>query len=65
MVMAKLHVICGNCGSNEHLSHKIERNFIDTSDYQEDTVVIVCANCVTWHTLDDSVPLIRPPKEKR
>lgn len=56
MVMAKLHVICGNCGSDEMLTHYIEKDYIDHGDMQEDAVIIRCGNCSTLHTLSDKVP---------
>lgn len=55
MAHAKLHIICGNCGSNEFLSFTIVRDFNDFGDYQTDGVVIHCGNCSTNHSLDDTI----------
>jgi len=46
MVNAKLHIICGNCGSND--------NFSLTND--EGGLAIACGNCATLHFLDSLMP---------
>jgi hypothetical protein len=62
MVMARLHVICGICGSlatndnSEHLSYSIEKDWHDFGEHQKDGVIIKCANCSTIHDLSDTVP---------
>lgn len=55
MAHARLHVICGNCGSNEHMSYTIVHNFHDYGTHQEDGVVLTCGNCATTHDLSDTV----------
>lgn len=53
--MARLHVICGNCGAiatSGLLKHKIEEGDEDCPA----RVAIHCENCSTVHDLDDTVP---------
>lgn len=49
MVSAKLHVICGNCGSNEFLSQHLS----DDGDGMR--VMVCCENCGTLHDLEDAL----------
>lgn len=56
MVMARLHIICGNCGCNDDFEY--------TSDYERDDdgeietrVRIICNNCATIHALEDYATL--------
>jgi RNase P subunit RPR2 len=52
MANARLHVICGNCGSNDDFELKIERNFNDIDGVNfEDETMITCKNCSTIHFL--------------
>ena len=56
MVNAKLHIICGNCGSKEMFEHKIETEIDDESEVENATrqvVYIACKNCHTLHDLDN------------
>lgn len=55
MVMARLHIICGNCGCNDMFSWKIQKDYQDFGDYQKDDVCIYCKNCGTIHTLSDVI----------
>jgi len=55
MAHARLHIICGNCGSNEFMSYRIVRDFHDYGDRQEDGVVLHCGNCSTVHDLEDTI----------
>lgn len=57
MVMAKLHVICGNCGCADLWELTIERDGDDiSSDHEayEDSASLYCGNCSTLHNLKDS-----------
>jgi hypothetical protein len=63
MVRANLHVICGNCGCNDEMSYKIEKDGHDFGDRMEDAVHIFCKNCCTLHDLSDTVK-VDEPKEK-
>jgi len=51
MVMAKLHVICGNCGCNDDWSYDIVKDAQDFGDHFKDDVYIWCGNCSTLHAL--------------
>lgn len=58
MVMARLHIICGNCGCNDDWELRIERDGDDISDAEpafEDAASMVCGNCSTIHNLKDNV----------
>ena len=60
MAMAKLHVICGNCGCNDMMKFHISptgRDITDTEPAFEPAVFIVCGNCTTLHDLSDTVPM--------
>ena len=55
MVMARLHVISGNCGCNDEFEYKYEPEWGDYGDGTfEDEVVIHCKNCCTNHNLSDN-----------
>lgn len=57
MVMARLHIICGNCGSNDEF--EFETSFECSDDVEGDMydeVHIRCNNCGTIHTLSDTIP---------
>lgn len=64
MVMARLHVICGNCGNGDqkemHLDHYFEH--VDDGDDQQLEVTITCRNCATIHTLSNSIQYKESPK---
>ena len=60
MVHARLHIICGNCGSLNNFEWKHIEKFVhvtyeksDTLDYDPATVSISCKNCSTIHDLND------------
>ncbi len=55
MVMAKLHLICGNCGSSNDFEYKNEDHFADAEEtvIQSETT-ITCKNCSTIHWLNDN-----------
>ena len=55
MVRANLHIICGNCGSNEDLSCKVERGGQDMGTHSEDAVYVTCGNCSTVHDIFTTV----------
>lgn len=55
MVMAKLHVICGNCGSDDDFEYKHDEypeNAEETTMQYETT--ITCKNCSTVHWLNEN-----------
>jgi len=55
MVMARLHVICGNCGSSDSFEYSHEAQFIDSEDsVEQDYTGLVCRNCSTCHDLNDN-----------
>jgi uncharacterized Zn finger protein len=57
MVMAKLHMICGNCGCNDMFEYEISGEIDwDENDepYSYQTVYISCKNCGTLHNIDDN-----------
>ncbi len=65
MVMARLHMICGNCGCNDMFEHKIHKDFNDYGDgVFTDEVVIACRNCSTLHSLSDNSELQEEPPEE-
>ena len=57
MVRAKLHIICGNCGSNEFFTFKIDpfgKEIEGDKIYlYKPAVHITCGNCATLHFLSD------------
>ena len=58
MVMSKLHIICGNCGSNDELTFYIDPKGHDISEGEskfEPAVFIACGNCSTLHDLSDFI----------
>ena len=62
MVMARLHVICGNCGCNDDWELRIQRDFDDlTNDVErfEDAAHMVCGNCSTIHCLKDNAKTVK------
>lgn len=56
MARSRLHIICGNCGSNEFLTYEIDPTGHDYGDRFEPEVRIWCGNCGTLHDLEDFVP---------
>lgn len=58
MVHAKLHIICGNCGTNSGMSFEIEPEGHDVSINSpkfRPAVFITCSNCSTIHDLSSTV----------
>lgn len=55
MARARLHIICGNCGCNDEFVYKIDLKGRDFGDHFKPAVYIVCNNCSTLHSLDDTV----------
>ncbi len=59
MVMARLHVICGNCGCNDLFEMRITRNGDDLDGENfEDSATFKCKNCITIHDLKDNAEFI-------
>lgn len=61
MVMARLHMICGNCGCNdewkwEHVPEETDGGEVMT----DETVYISCGNCATLHNLSDNAKHKQP-----
>ena len=56
MVMARLHIICGNCGCNDELEYKASDRLIDDEGELTESVCvrIMCKNCSTIHSLEDN-----------
>ncbi len=55
MVMARLHMICGNCGCNDEFEYLHDKNFVGPDDAQKQwQTTVICRNCATLHTLDDN-----------
>lgn len=55
MVMAKLHLICGNCGCNDMWEWKHNPEFFDDDELIDDeNVFLFCRNCATIHSLNDN-----------
>lgn len=53
MVCAKLHLICGNCASNDKFKWRIVKDGIHYKDNTfDDSPCIICENCHTIHFLD-------------
>lgn len=50
MVMAKLHIICGNCGCND----MFEWDYNVGDDLGDEDTTITCKNCSTIHSLNDN-----------
>ena len=55
MARAKLHLICGNCGSDDEWewSHIKERKK-DNEIEQEEDVFLICLNCAVMHRMNDN-----------
>ena len=55
MVMAKLHIICGNCGCSDDFEHKHSEEFVGRDDEGKQWKTdLVCKNCSTLHNLEDN-----------
>lgn len=58
MVMARIHIICGNCGCNDQFELEIERDVLydDDNDLRRDEANLYCKNCSTIHFLTQDYP---------
>jgi len=54
MVNARLHIICGNCGSDDMFKYRINDEIDDDSQERILRVAIICENCSTIHCLEDN-----------
>ena len=55
MVMARLHLICGNCGCNDEWEWEYHAKVDDEGKVLADEdVSISCNNCVTIHSLNNN-----------
>ena len=57
MVMARLHLICGNCGCNDEWEYYYEGEIVDRptqEKIQDEDVKLCCRNCATIHSLNDN-----------
>ena len=54
MAHAKLHMICGNCGSNDQFTYKIVIDYDDDKEQHYPRISIACNNCSTLHCLEDN-----------
>lgn len=57
MVMAKLHIICGNCGCNDEWHLTLTRDGDDITNDKpafEDAATMSCMNCSTIHNLKNN-----------
>lgn len=59
MAHARLHVICGNCGSNDDFTFKVSKEIDDSKEESVEItkVYIACENCSTLHDLADNAKL--------
>lgn len=55
MVMAKLHVICGNCGCNDDFVFSVIQEKAEDGYGEGSYVSIECNNCNTIHDLNDNL----------
>lgn len=55
MVMARLHLICGNCGCNDDWEwHHVPKEVAEGETMQDEDVFISCRNCITLHSINDN-----------
>lgn len=59
MAAAKLHIICGNCGSGEGFELELvpEEKLENEEVVNRETAYLWCKNCRTLHDLSDSAEL--------
>lgn len=60
MVMARIHIICGNCGADsKQMKLRIERDVRGGKEDDEfsDEAIIICENCSTLHFLKATMPM--------
>lgn len=55
--MARLHLICGNCGCADSFKYRINQDIDDDSGEEYEYVSIICENCSTIHQLDDNAEI--------
>lgn len=53
MARARLHLICGNCGSNDMWSYQIDSQGHDVGGQMLPAVFLTCGNCSTLHDIAD------------
>ena len=55
MVMARLHLICGNCGCNDEWKWEhIEQETDEGEIMVDEDVSLICKNCATRHSINDN-----------
>lgn len=58
MVMARLHLICGNCGCNSEWEWKhVPKEVANGDVLVDEDVTLTCRNCATNHSLNDNAKL--------
>lgn len=58
MVMAKLHIICGNCGCNDNFEWEYkEREEVESDVFQDEDVYLWCMNCCTLHSINNNAKI--------
>jgi hypothetical protein len=65
MVMARLHIICGNCGCNDmwEWEHKPKIDGEDGEIIDDEDVYLSCRNCATLHSINDNAKNRRKTKD--
>jgi hypothetical protein len=55
MARANLHLICGNCGSNDEWKWQhVPKEKVGDDVMQDEDVFLTCRNCSTLHSLNDN-----------
>jgi len=55
MVMARLHLICGNCGCNDMWEWEHQpKEIADGEIMQDEDFYLSCRNCITLHSINDN-----------
>ena len=58
MVMARLHLICGNCGCNDEWEWNHVQEEVDEGEIMvAEDVSIWCRNCITLHSLNSNAKI--------
>jgi hypothetical protein len=58
----RVHIICGMCGSKDHMSYEIKENWIcDNEGVEHQGVVLRCGNCASITGLEE---LMKEKKKK-
>jgi len=60
MAMAKLHIICGNCGCDDSFEWKHHAATMD----ENERVDLLCTNCSTIHQLGDNASVTKGEEYK-